>query len=210
MFGARSSWWADANRLDQLTLCSARLARISQVTIYKSSIPSRTATIEKDPYMNTEQKLEEKLWKALSSDRTLMLGLDGVEDGHSRPMTAMVEDESGPIWFFAGKPNAVVDNLARSHRAIAAFTSKGHDLFASIHGNLSVDHDRAVIDRLWNPFIAAWFDGKDDPKLVLLRFDPEQAEVWLNENNMLAGVKMLFGVDPKKDYKDKVGDIDLR
>jgi general stress protein 26 len=160
--------------------------------------------------MSTEQTLEEKLWNALASDRTVMLGLDGVEDGHSRPMTAMVEGQHGPIWFFVGKPNAVVDNLSSSRRAIAAFSAKGHELFASIHGSLSVDQDREVIDRLWNPFIAAWFDGKDDPKLVLLRFDPEHAEVWLNESNMLAGMKMLFGADPRDDYKDKVGDVDLR
>ncbi len=160
--------------------------------------------------MNTPQKLEQKFWKALSSDRTLMLGIDGVEDGHSRPMTALIENDSGPIWFFVGTPNAVVDNLSQNHRAVAAFSSKDHDLFASIHGNLSVDMDRSVIERLWNPFIAAWFDGKDDPKLVLLRFDPEHAEIWLNESNMLAGVKMLFGHDPKKDYEGKVGDVDLR
>lgn len=160
--------------------------------------------------MANEQELEKKFWKALSSDRTVMLGLDGVEDGHARPMTALVEGQSGPIWFFAGRPNAVVDHLAESRRAIATFSAKGHELFASIHGNLSVNQDRATIDRLWNPFIAAWFDGKDDPKLVLLRFDPEHAEVWLNESSMLAGVKMLFGSDPRDDYKDKVGDVDLR
>lgn len=159
---------------------------------------------------DTDRKLEEKLWNSLTSDRTVMLGLDGVEDGHSRPMTAIVENHGGPIWFFTGKPNAVVTNLPQSHRAIAAFSSKSHDLFASIHGNLTVDQDREVIDRLWNPFIAAWFDGKDDPNLVLLRFDPEHAEVWLNESKLMAGVKMMFGADPKKDYKDKVGDVDLR
>ncbi len=60
-----------------------------------------------------------------------------------------------------------------------------------------VDNDRAVIDRLWNPVISAWFDGKDDPKPVLLRFDAEHAEVWLNENSMLAGVKMLLWRDPR-------------
>ena len=160
--------------------------------------------------MDSEKNLEEKFWKALKSDRTVMLGVDGVEDGHSRPMTAMVEHERGPIWFFAGMPNAVVDNLAKNRRAMAAFSSKDHELFASIRGNLSVFHDRAVIDRLWNPFIAAWFDGKDDPKLVLLRFDAENAEVWLNESSMLAGVKMLFGSDPREDYQDKVGKVDLR
>lgn len=156
------------------------------------------------------KELEEKLWCALKSDRTVMLGVDGAEDGHSRPMTACIEGDSGPIWFFTGKPNAVVEKLGQKHRAIAAFSAKDHQLFASIQGNLSATRDRAVIDRLWNPFIAAWFDGKDDPKLVLLRFDPEQAEVWLNESNFMAGVKMLLGVDPKEDYEGKVGQVNLR
>ena len=160
--------------------------------------------------MTDPKALETRFWKALKSDRTLMLGIDGVEDGHSRPMTAQVEGESGPIWFFAGKPNALIDHLSQSRRAIAAFSSKGHDLFASVQGTLVIDNDRAVIDRLWNPFIAAWFEGKDDPKLVLLRFDAEHAEIWLNESNLLAGVKLLLGVDPKKDYEDKVADVDLR
>ncbi len=159
---------------------------------------------------DNERDLEEKLWKSLTSDRTVMLGLDGVDDGHSRPMTAIVEHHGGPVWFFTGKTNEIAKSLPTSHRAIAAFSSKGHDLFASIHGNLVVDPDRAVINRLWNPFIAAWFDGKDDPNLVLLRFDCEHAEVWLNESSLLAGVKMLFGRDPKEDYKDKVGNVDLR
>lgn len=157
----------------------------------------------------TPQDLERKFWKALKSDRTLMLGLDGVEDGHSRPMTAQFEDDRSPIWFFTSNDNAVVKKLGQGHRAIAAFSSKGHDLFASIKGSLRVDNDRAVIDRLWNPFIAAWFEGKDDPKLVLLRLDAESGEVWLNENNLLAGVKMLLGVDPKQDYADKVAEVDL-
>ncbi len=161
--------------------------------------------------MHTPADLEEKLWHALKSDRTLMLGLDGIEDGHSRPMTAQFEDDRGPIWFFTGRDNALVKHLVPGARAIAAFQSKGHDLFASIKGSLHEDNDRAVIDRLWNKWIEAWFKGgKDDPNLVLLRLDTEQAEVWLNENNLLAGVKMLLGVDPKKDYEDKVANVDLR
>jgi general stress protein 26 len=159
--------------------------------------------------MNTPQDLERRLWKALKADRTMMLGLDGVEDGHTRPMTANLDGDSGPIWFFAGRPNVLVDKVATPARVIGAFSSKGHDLFASIKGTLSVDNDRGVIDRLWNPFIAAWFDGKDDPKLVLLRLDADQAEIWLNENNLLAGVKMLLGMDPARDYEDKVGTVSL-
>jgi general stress protein 26 len=160
--------------------------------------------------MATAQELEAKLWKALESDRTVMLGIDGLEGGHTRPMTALVEDGRGPLWFFAGKPNPLAELSDGGRAAIAAFSAKGHDLFASISGTLHVDNDRAVIDRLWNPFIAAWFEGKDDPNLVLLRLDADKAEVWLNENNLLAGIKLLLGVDPKQDYADKAGDVDLR
>lgn len=160
--------------------------------------------------MSTHNELEINLWKALQSDRTVMLGVDGMEGGHTRPMTAIVEDGHGPLWFFTGKPNQLVDLAGSGRPAIAAFSAKGHDLFASISGTLRVDNDRAVIERLWNPFIAAWFDGKDDPKLVLLRMDAERAEIWQNENNLLAGIKMLLGVDPKKDYSDKQADVDLR
>ena len=66
------------------------------------------------------------------------------------------------------------------------------------------DQDRANIDRLWNPFVAAWFEGgKTDPKLLLLRFDPREAQIWLNENSLFAGVKLLLGTDPKDDYAGK-------
>ena len=67
-----------------------------------------------------------------------------------------------------------------------------------------------MIDRLWNPFVAAWFEkGKDDPKLVLLRFDLESAEVWIDASSFIAGVKMLLGFDPKKEYRGKVGEVRL-
>ncbi len=161
--------------------------------------------------MATPRELEEKFWKALKSDRTLMLGLDGVEDGHSRPMTAQVEGEASPIWFFTTRDNAIVEQLDEGHRAIAAFASKDHDLFASIKGNLYLDTEPKIVDRLWNPFVAAWYEGgKEDPKLALLRLDAEQAEIWLNASSLIAGVKMLLGSDPKKDYEDKVGNVDLR
>ena len=72
-----------------------------------------------------------------------------------------------------------------------------------------IDNDRDVIERLWNPFVAAWFEGKDDPKLRLLRMDLGSAHVWLNENTMVAGVKLLLGIDPKESYRAKAGDVDL-
>jgi general stress protein 26 len=169
--------------------------------------------------MTTKTELKTKFWKALKSDRTAMLGLVDVEDGHAQPMTALLDPdrgEKGPIYFFTAKDNGLVQAMKlramkQSHRAMLHFASKGHDLFAAVHGTLVLDDDRATIDRLWNPFIAAWFEGgKDDPKLQLIRLDAESAEIWLNENSLFAGVKMLLGSDPKHDYKDKVAEVSLR
>jgi general stress protein 26 len=142
---------------------------------------------------------------------TMMLGLDGVEDGHTRPMTAQVEGDRGPIWFFTSKDTALVQKLGRGNRAIGTFASKGHDLFATVHGRLSLDNDRDVIDRLWNRYVAAWYEGgKDDQKLALLRLDAERAEIWLDASSLVAGLKILLGADPKQTYKDKVANVELK
>lgn len=162
--------------------------------------------------MPSPQELAEKFWNALDDDRTLFLGLDGARDGHAQPMTAMRDTDraGGPIWFFTTKDNGLVQALSSGHRAMAHFVSKGHDLWATIHGDLVADHDRAMIDRLWNPFVAAWYEGgKDDPNLQLLRLDTEHGQIWLNENSLFAGIKMLFGADSKADYADKVADVSL-
>ena len=161
--------------------------------------------------MPDAKNLEARFWKSLRSDMTMMLGLVGLEDGHTRPMTAQVEHDRGPIWFFTARDNTIVQNLGGGVRAIATFASKGHDLFASVQGQLVMDNDRAVIDRLWNSFIAAWYEqGKDDPKLTLLRLDPERAEIWLNGNSLVAGIRILLGRDPKQDYQENVAKVLLR
>ena len=160
--------------------------------------------------MRDEAEFEDRFWKALESDRTMMLGLDGVEDGHARPMTANLDGDRGPIWFFTSKDNAIVRLLTPGARAIATFASKDHDLFATVHGTVSLDTDREVVDRLWNRFVAAWYEGgKDDPKLALLRLDPDRGEVWLDASSLVAGAKMLLGIDPKRDYRDKVAEVRL-
>jgi general stress protein 26 len=160
--------------------------------------------------MPTVEEWQHRLWKSLTSDRTVMLGLVDVAEGYPRPMTAQTDGEHGPIWFFTAKDSALVKLLSQEAPALATFASKGHDLFATIHGRVAISNDRAMIDKLWNRFVAAWYEhGKDDPKLTLLRFDVEHAEVWDDASSTVAGVKMLLGIDPKKDYRNKTADIPL-
>jgi len=161
--------------------------------------------------MPTNAEIEAKFWKSLKSDMTLMLGLAGADEAHAQPMTAQLESAGrGPIWFFTSTETDLAQALGDRHDAIGQFASKGHDLFATIDGVLRRDDDRANIDRVWNPFVAAWFEGgKSDPKLLLLRFDAREAQIWLNEHSLFAAFKLLLGSDPKDDYAGKSAQVRL-
>jgi general stress protein 26 len=160
--------------------------------------------------MPTPDELEARFWKALKSDMTMMLGLAGVAEGHTRPMTAQLDGDKGPIWFFTSSENDIVEKLGRKRRAIATFASKGNEIFAAVHGKISLEKDTEVLDRLWNRFVAAWFEGgKQDPKLRLLRLDPEEAEIWLDGSSLFAGLRLILGADPKKKYQENVAKVRL-
>ncbi len=168
-----------------------------------------------------EIELRKLFWKELEGSPFMMLGLEGVEDSRTRPMTAQVDvpegcdkEDGGPIYFFASKSEHLVQALGQSHRAVATYASKGHDLFAHIHGTLHLSTDRAVIDRLWNPIIASWYkDGREDPDLALIRFDTDSANLWKAETGATlkaAAMKALFDVDPGKEHqKDNRADVRL-
>jgi len=159
-----------------------------------------------------ETALQRKFWKQLEASPVMMLGLQGVDDSRTRPMTAQVDipfgaddEDGGQIYFFGTKSEHLVQGLDGQHRAVATFASKGHDMFAHVHGTLVIDNDRAVIDRLWGPVTASWYKGgKDDPDLVLLRFDTEHADIWeADPRSMFKAVMIkMFGRDPGKNHQD--------
>lgn len=167
--------------------------------------------------MPTETEITKQFWSALRSDMTVMLGT--MESGvKSRPMTAQLQDKDqgddglhrGPVWFFTSTDASLLRGLASDTPAFFTFTDKGNNVFAHVTGGLRLQNDRSVIDDLWNPFVAAWYEGgKDDPKLALLRFEPDDAEIWLDGSSLLAGLKLLFGGKPQEDYADHVAKVAL-
>jgi general stress protein 26 len=151
-----------------------------------------------------DRELERKFWDELESSPFLMLGLQGVDDSHSRPMTAHVNDRQ--LWFFAHRSDELVKGLGNASRAIATFASKGHDLFACLHGGLAIDDDAARIDRLWDESIAAWYSqGRDDPEVTLIRFDAERLHVWqaAGGSQFKAALLKLAGREPQASEQDE-------
>jgi len=78
--------------------------------------------------------------------------------------------------------------MATEQASYLNFVPEGRDVRALVKLRMAVSNDLAVIDRLRNGFIAAWYEGgKDDPDLCLMRFNPKDAEIWLDGSSLLAG-----------------------
>lgn len=162
--------------------------------------------------MADDREIEEKFWSALKHSPFIMLGIEGARDGATQPMTANFEDQdrdAGLLWIFTAKDHDLTRAMVQSDRAIGSFASKGHDVFASLRGRLQIVNDRASIDRLWSPMVAEWYEGKDDPKLALVRFDVENAKIWLSdvEGFLKPAVNKLLGRKPEAGMKEKVSEV---
>lgn len=121
-----------------------------------------------------------RLWDELREIRTGMLGLAGAREAHSQPMTAHFEGTSGPLWFYTRRDSELVAAIGDNHRAVFHYVGPGHELYACVHGDLTVSQDQAMIDRFWSEEVARWFPGgRSDGSVTLLRFEPDEAQIWL-------------------------------
>lgn len=131
----------------------------------------------------TPAEAEDAFWDSLKKSNTGLLGLDR-PGYHAQPMTAYRDEEAGTIWFFSRDETDLAKDVAGAGQsAMFHYGSKDQNVWACIHGQLSTHgHDRAIIDRYWNPVLGAWYpEGKDDPQLTILRFDADDGRVWVNE-----------------------------
>ena len=126
-------------------------------------------------------EMRERLWKELDAARIVMLGLVGGEAHHMQPMAVFGAKDGDALWFYTNSDTDLVSDTGAGHQAMVCVMSKDTEFQACIHGVLTEDTDRAKIDQYWSPFVSAWFpEGKDDPKLTMMRLDPSDARVWIS------------------------------
>lgn len=156
--------------------------------------------------MSKDADIRDRFWADLSSSPFLMVGLESSQE-HSVPMTAQLDPKADHcFWFYTSKDN----RLAPGGPAMAQFASKDHYLFACIEGALVPETDPAVIDRYWSKEIEAWYPaGRNDPNLLMLRFDLGTAEIWRSDLSIKGVFKMLFGGDVRSEMKGKHAEVAL-
>ena len=80
---------------------------------------------------DNDTRLTKAFWKAIDDSPFIMLGLEGVDDDQTRPMTAQVDvpndgdkNDGGQIYFFASKSDGVGQAMTGPARALATFAAK--------------------------------------------------------------------------------------
>ena len=127
-----------------------------------------------------------------------------------QPMTALIEeDDGGPLWIFTSKESDLARAIGGGKPAHATFTGKKHDLFANVIGRLSIDNDRAVIERLWNPLGRGLVRGRQgrSRSCACCASTRSTRKIWLNATPLGAAIEWLLRRDPKESYKDKVAEV---
>lgn len=113
-------------------------------------------------------------------DFCMFTTVDENGDLHSRPMSANGEiDPNGDLWFFTDVSSQKVSEVKSSPKVNVSFADPANQHYVSITGEAQLVRDQKKIEELWKPEFKMWFpEGKDDPKIALLRISLEKGEYW--------------------------------
>jgi general stress protein 26 len=100
------------------------------------------------------------------------------EEHSSRPLTvAAVTD--GTIEMLVDRTADWAEAIDEPGTAVhLSLADVRRNVYASLPGTASLTPDRSEIERLWSPAAGAYFDGKDDPALAVLRYEVHGGEYW--------------------------------
>ena len=134
---------------------------------------------------STKEHLKELL---TSFDTAMLITRDGDQD-HARPMAVAGVDGANVLWFVTSQWSPKVEEIEQDRRVSVTFQSSKR--FVALSGMAQLVKEQAKIDELWKSEWKVWFpDGKDDPKISLIRVTVTYAEFW--DNAGTNGIKYAF------------------
>nr|WP_292010085.1 pyridoxamine 5'-phosphate oxidase family protein [Chryseobacterium sp.] len=97
---------------------------------------------------------------------------------NSRPMTLQETDENGNLWFISSDTSNKNFEIKEDRRVQLFFMNNGDSQYLSVYGTASVYKDKTTIEDKWSAMANAWFDGKDDPHVSIIRVEPKETYYW--------------------------------
>ncbi|AZB64254.1 general stress protein [Cereibacter sphaeroides] len=122
------------------------------------------------------------LWKQLGKLRAGMLGVEG-SGQHMQPMSHHCDEAAAKLWFLTKRSTDLFRAIGPSSTAHFCIIAHDEDFHACLSGHIAEETDRAKLDEMWNPVVAAWFEGKNDPDLVMVSVKLRSAAIWASTSS---------------------------
>jgi len=135
----------------------------------------------------TYDQKRDKVRAIVNSIRSAFMVTHG-RDGslHGRPMaTAELQEGWDRLYFASHRESGKTAELAADQRVYLGYVNATGSEWVSLSGTARILDDRQKIKQLYSPNWNNWFDGPDDPNLVLIEATPERAEYWDNGSQVL-------------------------
>ncbi|MVO09128.1 general stress protein [Flavobacterium sp. TP390] len=97
---------------------------------------------------------------------------------NARPMSLQECDEEGNLWFISSKESNKNMEIERNNEVQLYFMNNGDYEYLSVLGNAFIYDDKYTIEEKWSVFANAWFDGKEDPNVSIIRVEPRDVYYW--------------------------------
>lgn len=151
----------------------------------------------------TEDHKRQSLLKIIKASQTAFFVTESGGALHGRPMAnAKVEDDLSAIWFAAQRQSGKIAELREDHKILLGYTNSSGSEWASVNGSALMVDDRARVKAMWNPFWKNWFDGPDDPNILLIRVLPKEAEYWDSGSRAITMVKFALAAVTGKRFDE--------
>lgn len=98
---------------------------------------------------------------------------------NARPMSLQECDQEGNLWFISSSDSNKNFEIKDDNRVQLYFMNNGSSEYLSIFGKAYIYTDKNTIEDKWSSFANAWFEeGKDDPKVTIIRVTPDETYYW--------------------------------
>jgi general stress protein 26 len=122
---------------------------------------------------------EDHLWKIIEQIGVCMVTTRAQTKLRARPMYAKPDRDEGCVWFITDTSGAKDEEITADPNVCLAFADPKANSYASISGRGQLVRDLSKIRELWDREAAAWWPaGPDDPKVRVLKVEPEWGEFW--------------------------------
>jgi general stress protein 26 len=127
----------------------------------------------------SETTSRDLIWKHIRAIRTCMMVTHNGTQVRARPMRGIPREDQNAIWFFSDIETQKDFELRENPEACLTFSDVRGNTFVSVTGRISRIQERGAVRDLWDDGADSYFSqGPDDPRVVLLRFDPDTGEFW--------------------------------